>query len=328
MSNGYSGYGYGYVEREKALEREKEQWQLYWTQKEEQLQVEQKQKEEDWRLEKKKFEEQKWKQTGELWQKAAQLNVREYEITKREKELAKREAGLDEETAKVLEQCKRAKKLERQSKRREERIQQQANEHFSVVYTTLQLGIKSLQPHTSYTSPFDSSPASSVLSPSRSSPSLSNAVPFRTSIPSSNNRSSFFVFGKVKAPQLFNTPAPVATTALSKRHSSCACTPTDQDEFDKKTTSISSVEAVNLVSPEQNPCQEPTFIDHGASLSTKVNAKLAKKTNGKLCTDDVIVTSLTIVCYIYTNRPSLPPERAPPGWFDKYNPHIDWGPLF
>ena len=66
----------------------------------------------------------------------------------RGKEVGKRERALEEEKAKVLEQYKRAKKLERQGKQREERarrqLQRQANEHFSVVYTTLQLGLKSL----------------------------------------------------------------------------------------------------------------------------------------------------------------------------------------
>ena len=68
-----------------------------------------------------------------------------------DKEVGKRENALEEETVKVLEQYRRVKKLERQGKRREERIekaqqqlQNQANEHFSVIYTTLQLGLKSL----------------------------------------------------------------------------------------------------------------------------------------------------------------------------------------
>ena len=208
MSNGYngysqSGYGYGYGgnvygnvtirEREKALEREKNEWNVYWMKKEEQCQLEQKRKEEDWRLEKKKYEEQKWKWTGELWQKAAQLNVKESEIAKREKELAKHEADLDEETAKVLEQYKRAKKLERQSKRREERIQQakqqiqqQANEHFSIVYQTLQLGIKSLHHQsssilapTSMSGSSDSLPPSTrqSISPVQSPLSSDNSIP-------------------------------------------------------------------------------------------------------------------------------------------------------
>jgi hypothetical protein len=63
--------------------------------------------------------------------------------------LEKTEKTLQKEKALLLEQYKRVKKLERQGKRREARIenaqqnfQQQANEHFSVVYTTLQLGLK------------------------------------------------------------------------------------------------------------------------------------------------------------------------------------------
>jgi hypothetical protein len=59
------------------------------------------------------------------------------------------EKTLQEEKVQLLEQYKRVKKLERQGKRRETRIenaqqhfQQQANEHFSLVYTTLQLGLK------------------------------------------------------------------------------------------------------------------------------------------------------------------------------------------
>jgi hypothetical protein len=58
--------------------------------------------------------------------------------------LKKRELELEKEKAQLLEQYKRVKKLERQGKRREPRIedatqnlQQQANEHFSTVYTTL-----------------------------------------------------------------------------------------------------------------------------------------------------------------------------------------------
>jgi hypothetical protein len=63
--------------------------------------------------------------------------------------LEKTETTLQKEKAQLLEQYKQVKKLERQGKRREARIeniqqqfQQQANEHFSIVYTTLQLGLK------------------------------------------------------------------------------------------------------------------------------------------------------------------------------------------
>src|SRR5204862_4278436 len=56
----------------------------------------------------------------------------------------------------LLEQYKHVKKLERQGKRREawienaqQHFQQQANEHFSNVYTTLQLSLNQLRPQSS-----------------------------------------------------------------------------------------------------------------------------------------------------------------------------------
>ena len=287
---GYGGYGYGTMtisEREKALEREKKEWHVYWTKKEEQCQMEQKE-----------FKERGWKRTGELWQHVVRLNVREEEIVKREEDLAKREkelvkheTSLEEEKAKVMEQYKRVKKLERQGKRREERIQrakerlqQQANEHFSIVYQTLQLGIKSLHHQTSSISVV--APASvptpephpSTRQPVSPVELLSTPpVPFRTAIRSNINcSSSLFEFGKVKVPRSFNSPAP-AIPILSKRHSPRACTPTDKDEFDKKATSV-TVEAVNLVSTEPDPCHTATsVIDSDASL---INVS-GKKINGK-----------------------------------------------
>ena len=66
-----------------------------------------------------------------------------------------------------------------------------------------------------------------------------------------------------------------------------------------------------------------TAIDSGASL-INVSEKPLKIINGKLCTDDK--DTLAIVCHIYANL-SLPPETCPQ-WLDKYNPHVDWGPMF
>ena len=336
--SGYNGYGYGNVaisEKAKALEQEKKEWQLYWTQKEEQCQLEQKE-----------FKEQGWKWTGELWQRAAQLNAREEEIVKHERELAKREddvrkqeAFLEEEKAKVLAQYKRVKKLERQGKRREERIeqakrrlQQQANEHFSVVYTTLQLGIRSLSPPSTRsrdliplvsvsTLELDLStyqPVPVVASLPSSHPIPSARIPFRTAIRSSNNSSSLLEFGKVKAMRSFDSPTP-SVTILSKRHSACACTPTDKDD---KATSISTVEAVNLVSTERDPFRGKTsVIDSNASL-INVNGK---KLNGKHYADDE--DTPTFVCLCTTLFPSGDGTTSLPR-VDKHNPHVDWGPLF
>jgi len=313
-------------EKAKALEREKKEWQLYWTQKEEQCQLEQKE-----------FKEQGWKWTGELWQRAAQLNAREEEIVKREEELVKREkelvmyeTSLEEEKAKVLEQYKRVKKLERQGKRREdriqqakERLQQQANEHFSIVYQMLQLGIKSLHQQTSSISaPTSMSNSESHLSVKL--PPASQVIPFRRAIrPSNNPSSSLFGFGKIKALRSFNSPTPSANvTILSKQHSPCACTPTGKDE---KATSISTVEAVNLVSTRRDPLRGKTsVIDSNASL-INVNGK---KLNGKYYANDE--DPPTVVCHICTTLfPSGSGTTSPTGSrVDKHNPHVDWGPLF
>jgi hypothetical protein len=269
-NDGYDNGGYGYsvgygsvhrtiLEREKALERENEEWVSYWKRKEEEL-----------RKEQKKFEEQKWKWTGELWQKAARLNVREEGITKHEKKLAKREADLEEEKVKVLEQYKRAKKLERQGKRREERIekaqqqlQYQVNEHFSIVYTTLQLGLKSRSLPTqtfSESSRSASSPSSQLVPSSRSPDSIASAdsqAKPRFLKPAGNYGKPFLKFGKPKVPTPTLAPPPSEITVLSKLHSPCACTLTDKDE---KATSIPTVEAVNLVSTERDPLRGKTSV--------------------------------------------------------------------
>jgi hypothetical protein len=344
--NGYGGSGYGNVtisEREKALEREKKEWHVYWTKKEEQCQLKQKRKEKQWQKHQEIFQERGWKWTGELLQSAARLNTREAEIERRERKLAKcedelrtHEAILEEEKAKVMEQYKRVKRLERQGKRREERIQQakqglqhQANEHFSIVYQTLQLGIKSLHHQTSSISV--SAPASVPTSelhlsthqsiPQVKLPPASQVIPFHTAIrPSNNPSSSLFGFGKIKALRSFNSPTPSANvTTLSKRHSPCACTPTVEDE---KATSISTVEAVNLVSTEWDPFRgKPSVIDSDASL-INVNGK---KLNGKYSTDNE--ETPTFVCICTTLFPSRSGTTSLPQ-VDKHNPHVDWGPLF
>ena len=307
---GYNGYGSGHrtiLEREKALKREKEEWVSYWKRKEEEL-----------RKEQKKFEEQKWNWTGELWQKAARLNVREEGITKHEKKLAKREVDLEEEKVKVLEQYKRAKKLERQGKRREERIekaqqqlQYQVNEHFSIVYTTLQLGLKSL----SLPSQVQPSELRSIPSPLKHAKSSQHP----TSIPSADSQAKpqflkpagnygkpFLKFGK-----------PKELTVVSKRHSPCAYTPTDKDE---KATSIPTVEAVNLVSTERDPLRGKTsVIDSYASL-INVNGK---KLNGKYYAD--YEDTLTFVWICKTLFPLGSSISSPPRVY-KHNPHVDWGP--
>ena len=365
-------------EREKALEREKKQWHLERTQYEDQ-----------WQKEQKRFKQRGWKWTGELWQRAARLNEREEEIIKREmelaeheKEMARYEAALEEEKVKILEQYKRVKKLERQGKRREEwiqqakyRLQQQANEHFSVIYKTLQLSVKSLSPSQTSTSSRNS-PSPTYLSThqsvslveslsfSNSTPSGSPVVPFRTVIQPSNNSSFLVGFGKIKAPRSFNTSV-ASTMDFSKEHSFYGCTPPHENtnEFgsgypkrrtqhqtvkDNETSddSISSsassnseaaptppVETVNLVSTKcRSPSSNTVFysghgttsvIDSDASL-INVSENFSKKINGTHYTDDK-ATSTKFV-WISTDL-SLPPEISPYR-FDKYNPHVDWGPLF
>ena len=324
---GYNGYGSGHrtiLEREKALKREKEEWVSYWKRKEEEL-----------RKEQKKFEEQKWNWTGELWQKAARLNVREEGITKHEKKLAKREVDLEEEKVKVLEQYKRAKKLERQGKRREERIekaqqhlQYQVNEHFSIVYTTLQLGLKSRSLSTQTFSESSRSASSpSELIPSSRSP---DSIPFTDSQakprflkPAGNHGKPFLKFGKPKdsTPTLASPQAPSEITVVSERHSSCACHPTDEDEFDKKATT-SIVEAVNFVSTQQDPFRGKTsVIDRNASL---INVNI-KKLNGKHYADDEDTSTFVSLCTTLfpsgSNTTSLPRVN-------KHNPHVDWGPRY
>jgi hypothetical protein len=99
--------------------------------------------------EKLQWEKQRKHEETEIMEWTQQAKSFEARLRQREADLKKRELELEKEKAQLLEQYKRVKKLERQGKRREARIedakqhlQQQANEHFSTVYTTLQLGLK------------------------------------------------------------------------------------------------------------------------------------------------------------------------------------------
>ena len=91
-----------------------------------------------------------WENEKKEWMK--HVSKVEAELRKSQQEIEEAERTLQEEKTQLLEQYKRVKKLERQGKRREARIenaqqhfQQQANEHFSNVYTTLQLSLNQLR---------------------------------------------------------------------------------------------------------------------------------------------------------------------------------------
>ena len=189
-----------------------------------------------WHEEWKKCKELQWEQTCQLWRKVALLNEREYVITewekdmiRRETDMANREAFLEEEKERILEQYKRTKKLKRQGKRREERIAkvqqrllQQANEHFSAVYTALQLGLKSNCPQPSAASNVESCPSEHVMSlqSSNSIPPTLRVIPLCAAFQPSENGSALLRFGKIKAPRSVNTSAPAHTTHFGKRLSS------------------------------------------------------------------------------------------------------------
>ena len=355
--------GYDFVNGMSMLEKERAHWE-----REKELQHQQ------WL----KYEEdcERWiKKRYTLLQKMEDAStLREQELARREKEVGKREKALEEETKKLSEQYKRVKKLERQGKRREERIekakqqlQHQAHEHFSVIYTTLQLGLKSLSlPNQtpSESSYVASSPLEYIKSPppfnsvSSICPQIEHRHPSLEPL-ATKNGSPLLRFGKIKAPRSVNTSAPVHT-ALSNEHSPCGCIPQHKNEndTDKLDTSfevkrtlyqmvednetsddvvsnlVSSeatpappfVEVVSLVSTERDPLHGATsIIDSGASL-TEVNAKLAKKLNGKYSTDDEDTPMLVCNCTA-TLFPSGNSTRSLLR-FNKYNPHVDWGPLF
>ena len=91
-----------------------------------------------------------WEKEKKEWMK--HTREVEAELKKSQLKIEEAERTLQEEKTQLLEQYKRVKKLERQGKRREARIekaqqhsQQQANEHFSNVYTTLQLSLNQLR---------------------------------------------------------------------------------------------------------------------------------------------------------------------------------------
>ena len=277
----------------------------------------------------------------------------------RETDMANREAFLEEEKERILEQYKRTKKLERQGKRREERIakaqqrlQQQANEHFSTVYTALQLGLKSNCPQPSAASNVESCPSEHVMSlqSSNSIPPALRVTPLR--------------FGKIKAPRSVNTSAPAHTT-LSERHSprccistvnkvknmnelgdSCVkddnpaqcqatniCDNSDDDVSDMAHSemALNFIEAISSVSVKRPALDTTVFnktkriattaIGSGASL-INVSEKPLKIINGEFYTDDKGTSKFVWICM----NLGLSPETSPPR-LDKYNPHIDWGPI-
>ena len=285
----------------------------------------------------------------EMITRTKEVEKHENELAKREKELAKHEAFLEVEKTKVMEQYKRAKKLERQGKRREERIekaqqqlQHQANEHFSVVYTTLQLGLQSFSLPTQTPSRSSCLASSSLehVESSLLSNSVSSTCPQveHLRIPLESLTTScgkpFLKFGKPKV----SPPAVSACsecTAPLQEYSVRDCTFPQENEnsndsvfssvtSDSETTPTPSVEAMNLVSTERDPFHvRNAIIDSGASL-IGVNAKLAKKINGKHYTGDKATPTFVWIC----SDLCLPSETSLP-WFNKYyNPHVDWGPLF
>jgi hypothetical protein len=343
MSNQYLGYsasgypygGYDYIngmmERETAdWEREKELQHQQW------LELRQK----EWL----KYEEdcEKWiKKRYTLVQKREEeMALRERELAKWGNEVGKREKVLEEETVKILEQYKRAKKLERQGKRREERIekaqqqlQYQANEHFSVIYSTLQLGLKSLS-ESSRMEPHHIPKVESSPSPNSIASAISPVKHLRTSL-----LKPAIIFGKPKAPGAILAPHP--ETALSKEHSPRGCTPphenkndTDKFEshFDEKQTlyqmvvedngnsddivsnSTSSEPFLSEVTPAPSSVKAVNLVSTRLSSLDTVPNKTERTTNHMVIDSGV----LEFV---------PPPQRiVSPLWLEKHNPHVDWGP--
>ena len=196
MSNQYigyslaSGYGYGgydYRNGMSNLERERADWE-----REKELRHQQ------WL----KYEEdcEKWikKRYALLKKREQEMTLCEQEMANQEKEVGKREKALEEENVKVLEQYKRAKKLERQGKRREERIEKaqqrlqfQANEFFSTIYTTFQLSLsQATQPAQSFRSSTLISSVSASMSSSSPQPSTNIDNTSSSSRLSTNSSSS------------------------------------------------------------------------------------------------------------------------------------------
>jgi hypothetical protein len=156
-----------------------------------------------------------------------------------ELDLERTERALQKEKANSMEQYKRVKKLERQGKRREERIgkaqqhfQQQANEHFSVIYTTLQLGLKAQpSPPQSSTTVFqaDVRPKASARHISSKEPlplrlplpreSLASLHPQppmpRTTAPPSKRPASLLMFGKPSSRPSSSSPSPKLDSSLN-----------------------------------------------------------------------------------------------------------------
>ena len=91
------------------------------------------------------------------------------------------------------------------------------------------------------------------------------------------------------------------------------------------------VEAIGSMSTERSALNMMVFnkakhvtttaIDSCISL-INISEKCAKKINGKTYTDEDTTTIARISASL-----SLASETCPQ-WLDKYNPHVDWGPMF
>jgi len=232
-----------------------------------------------------------------LQMKEQAMTLRQKEIELRKKEVRKREKALEKEMVKVSDQDKRVKKLERQGKRQEERIekaqqlQYQVNEHFLAVYTTLQFGLKSLslqtpsRPSHSTRSPLEHVKSSPPPSNSASSPSPQVNHFHSTPIEplATGYVKPFLKFGKPKVScQVF-----VSLLALSNEHSPRDCLPQHENKNDADKLDVSLDNKRNLYqtievhetlddsisNPASSPSEAapaPSFVESVKLISTKL----------------------------------------------------------
>ena len=292
---------------------------------------------------------------------------REMDMANREAFLEKEKERILEQYKQTKKLERQGKRREERIAKAQQRLLQQANKYFSAVYTALQLGLKSNCPQPSAASNVESCPSEHVMSlrSSNSIPPALRVIPLCAAFQPSENGSAHPRFGKIKAPLSVNASAPTHTT-LSERHSPRCCISTDNkvtnmNEFDNSCVkddnpaqcqatnicdnsdndvsdmahsemALNFVEAISSMSVKRPTldttvfnkmkCVTTTGIDSGTSL-INVSEKPLKIINGEFYTDDKGTSKFVWIC---TNL-SLLPETCPQ-WLDKYNPHVDWGPMF
>ena len=120
--------------------------------------------------------------------------------------------------------------------------------------------------------------------------------------------------------------APYRTTNV------CNSLEDDISDMTHSDTALNFVEAIGSVSVKRpaldmtvfnrTKCTATTAIGSGVSL-INVTEKPVKIINGEFYTDDKGTSKFFWICMSL----SLLLETCPQ-WLDKYNPHIDWGPMF